>query len=370
MPLYKRPGSPYWWVRVGRKTRRSTRTTDRKAAEEFEKVVTERLWRRHQLDDRGAVSWREASERWLKSSAKGRRRDREILGWLEDTAKIDDECVGDVAHPDAIQKIRELAAAEGWSPSTIDRVMGTLSAVLHACVEWRYLDHTPKVPMYRAPVDEPRWLTREEFGRLCKELPPHLELAARFAVHTLLRMRAMLQLTWDRVDVPGARAWIPRAHQKAGRTFVVPLSSEALRILEELRELAPEGPWVFQYEGRRYDDCNSRAFKKAVKRAGLEPLRWHDLRHTGASWAVQSGVTLPELMVLGDWRSYAMVLRYAHLAPSHAAAAAERVAQWAHSAPGSPVHRRDGKCREIRDVDGGAAGDRTPDLRIAKATGS
>jgi len=62
-----------------------------------------------------------------------------------------------------------------------------------------------------------------------------------------------------------------------------------------------------------------------VKAAGLEPLRWHDLRHTFASWAVQSGVTLHELMLLGGWSSYSMVLRYAHLAPDHLAQAAERV---------------------------------------------
>jgi hypothetical protein len=46
-----------------------------------------------------------------------------------------------------------------------------------------------------------------------------------------------------------------------------------------------------------------------VKRAAVAPLRWHDLRHTGASWAVQAGVTLQELMLLGDWKDYRSVLR-------------------------------------------------------------
>jgi site-specific recombinase XerD len=61
-----------------------------------------------------------------------------------------------------------------------------------------------------------------------------------------------------------------------------------------------------------------------VKAANLAPLRWHDLRHTFASWAVQNGVTLPELMQLGGWKSYSMVQKYAHLAPEHLAAAAEK----------------------------------------------
>ena len=73
------------------------------------------------------------------------------------------------------------------------------------------------------------------------------------------------------------------------------------------------------------DDCKGKAFKVAVKRAGLGPLRWHDLRHTFASWALQGGVTLHERMQLGGWQSYVMVLRYAHLAPEHLAAAANKI---------------------------------------------
>jgi Phage integrase family len=57
----------------------------------------------------------------------------------------------------------------------------------------------------------------------------------------------------------------------------------------------------------------------------VDPLRWHDLRHTWASWAVQSGVTLHELMLLGGWRSFPMVLRYAHFALDHLALAAAKV---------------------------------------------
>lgn len=340
MPLYRRPGSPFWWVRIGRKTRRSTGTENRKDAEEFERVLTERLWRINRLGDRSAVSWDEAAERWLKDSKKPKKRDREFIAWLK--PRIGEYPVSAVADPDALEELRQDGLAEDWSHSTVDRLMGTVSAILHKCAEWRYLEHAPKVPMYRPQNDEPRWLTPEEFERLSEHLPRHLELAARFAVATLLRMRAMLQLTWDRIDLENKRAWVPRRHQKASRSFGLPLSSEAARVLSELKKLNPDGAHVFQWNGRPIDDCNTLAFQKAVEAAGVSPLRWHDLRHTGASWAVQSGVTLQELMVLGDWRSYTMVLRYAHLAPSHAASAAEKVAQWAHSAikPKKPKQKK------------------------------
>lgn len=327
MPLYKRPDSPHWWVRIGRKTRESTGTEDRKKAEEFERVLTERIWRQRKLGDRGSVSWNEAAQRWLNDSAKAKKRDRELIEWLE--GRIGIYPVSAVNDPDALEQLRQHGLADGWSHSTVDRLMGTVSAVLKACVKWRYIEHAPPVPMYRPGLDEPRWLTREELDRLCDELPMHLALSARFAVQTLLRMRAMLQLTWDRVSITQCRAWVPRAHQKAARTFGLPLNTEAIRVLRALRWLSPpSSPYLFTWRGAPVDDCNTLAFQEAVKRAGVSPLCWHDLRHTGASWAVQSGVTLPELMVLGDWKDYRSVLRYAHLAPSHAATASEKVAQW------------------------------------------
>ncbi len=329
MPLIKRPGSPYWQLHIGRSYRKSTGTADYEKAEEIERVVTEQLWRREKLGDRGAVPWREAAERWLRGSARAKKRDREILEWLDPLIGI--EQVADI-DPDAIEQLREKGLACGWSHSTVDRAMGTLSAVLHACVAWRYIDTAPAIPMYRPARGEPRWLTPAELDRLCWHLPMHLALAARFAVTSLLRMRAQARLTWSRVDMKAARAWIPSAHQKAARTFGLPLSSEALRVLRAARMAGPPAsPFVFTWAGRPVDDFNGTAFQKGVKRAKLDPLRWHDLRHTGASWAVQSGVTLPELMVLGDWKDYRSVLVYAHLAPSHAAAAAEKVAQWSHA---------------------------------------
>ena len=66
-------------------------------------------------------------------------------------------------------------------------------------------------------------------------------------------------------------------------------------------------------------------FKRALRRVGITDFRFHDLRHTWASWHVTNGTSLQELMELGGWKSYEMVLRYAHLAPDHLSHAAARI---------------------------------------------
>jgi integrase len=340
MPLYKRPDSPVWWVRIGRKTRKSTHTTDRADAEEFERVLTKRLWRLEELGDRGAISFDEAALRWLNSTTRRKGRDREIAAWL--SPRVGTDAVRDVAEPDVLDELRKDGLAEGWSHSTIDRMMGTVSAVLRDCLKRGELERAPTVPMYRPPQEEPQWRTPEQIDRLCWHSQMHQALAIRVAVHTLLRMRAMGRLTWARVDLEQRRAWVPRAQQKGGRTFGLPLNEEAVRALRALRMIsAPSSPYVFSWQGKPIDDFNTVAFQEAVKRAGIGPFRWHDLRHTGASWAVQNGVTLQELMLLGDWRDYRSVLRYAHLAPSQAIAAAEKVAAWSKtdSAPQRRVRK-------------------------------
>src|SRR5688572_22559189 len=81
---------------------------------------------------------------------------------------------------------------------------------------------------------------------------------------------------------------------------------------------------VLRIEGSR---CEPWAPRGNVHRGvpGIEDFLFHDLRHTWASWHVMSGTSLQELMELGGWKSYEMVLRYAHLAPENLASVAQRI---------------------------------------------
>ena len=103
----------------------------------------------------------------------------------------------------------------------------------------------------------------------------------------------------------------------------MPLNATALEVLR--RQLGKHRVRVFTYAGKPLGSANTLAWRKALKRAGIENFRWHDLRHTWASWHRQAGTPTHELQRLGGWRSSMMVERYAHLAPDHLARAANQL---------------------------------------------
>ena len=82
---------------------------------------------------------------------------------------------------------------------------------------------------------------------------------------------------------------------------------------------------VFTYNGRPFDRASTLGWMKALKRAGIENFRWHDLRHTWASRLAQKGVPLNDIQEMGAWQTAAMVRRYAHLSPAHLAHRAKAI---------------------------------------------
>ena len=134
-------------------------------------------------------------------------------------------------------------------------------------------------------------------------------------------MGEILNLEWNRVDLE-RRTWLDPGTTKNGEGRGLPLNKEALLSLR-LMEGQPKR-WSFTYKGKRMDRIGS-TWKRTLKRLGIMNFSFHDLRHTWASWHVMNGTSLQELMELGCWKSYEMVLHYAHLAPEHLAEAAARI---------------------------------------------
>lgn len=225
---------------------------------------------------------------------------------------------------EVIDQIAERKAGES-SRSNANRYLALIRSILRrAKDDWEWMDRIPKVRLYREPKRRICFLTREQARRLLAELPAHLKTMAQFSLATGLRQRNVSYLQWDQVDVSRGVAWIHPDQAKAGRAIGVPLNEDALAVLRA--RLGEHKVYVFTFQGKPVDRCSTKAWKLAVVRAGIDrSFRWHDLRHTWASWHVQSGTRLQELMELGGWASYEMVLRYAHLATENLRAAAGRI---------------------------------------------
>ena len=97
----------------------------------------------------------------------------------------------------------------------------------------------------------------------------------------------------------------------------IPLNNEAVVVLR--KQLGKHKRYVFTYFGKPIAKANTKAFRKGLTQVDIENFRWHDLRHTWASWHVQNGTPIYVLQELGGWSDIRMVQRYAHLAPEHLA---------------------------------------------------
>ena len=134
---------------------------------------------------------------------------------------------------------------------------------------------------------------------------------AEFSLATGLRESNVRLLEWSNVDLGRSIAWVHGDQAKAGKSLAAPLNASAMGVLRG--QQTQHWKWVFPLNGRPLYQCNNTAWKSALKRAGIDNFRWHDLRHTWASWHVQNDTSLYDLKMLGGWASMAMVERYAHM---------------------------------------------------------
>ena len=342
MAIYKRKDSPYYWVKFSipnkGSIRRSTGTSDRNEAIEFEIELKADMLRESRRKVTRDYSWGEAADRWLEEKADKRsiESDKAYLKWLGRhlgrsvaLRDIDADTVRFIR--EAREKSPNPLTGQRVSASTVGHHLKLMRAVLRkARDEWGWIDTIPKIVIPNPKNKRERWLTKEEAVRLINELPKHLADAAMFTLQTGLRAGNLRSLRWWMIDLKHKVIHIPGDEMKNGQPHTVPLNEIAIAILEaqEYRE-----GYVFRYEGTQIKSFSTAAWRSALKRANINDFWWLDLRHTWASWHVMLGTELHELQRLGGWSSFDLVLRYAHLSTEKLAESADALgrdsSQWA-----------------------------------------
>ncbi len=159
-----------------------------------------------------------------------------------------------------------------------------------------------------------RWITPEQVQKLLALLPDHQRELVTFALATGLRHGNVMGLEWAQVDLERKVAWLYGDQAKGGRDIHVSMNETALGVFR--RHVGKHPERVFVFRDKPIAAANTRAWREALKNADIVDVRWHDLRHTWASWLAQSGVPMAVIQEMGAWKSPEMVRRYAHLTPA------------------------------------------------------
>lgn len=305
MAIYKR-GNIYWceWEIGGKRTRETTGTSDKIAAQEWHDRRRAEIWRASKLGDTRSITWDEAAVEWITEHGQHKKSfesDRQRLALL--TEYLSGQPLTKIT-TDSLLELRKLILKDR-KPATANRYLALASSILNYARGKGHHDNVPKIPYLAEKRERFRWLTREQASALIAELPEHLAAMTRFALATGLRRANITGLIWQNVDTERGIAWVWPDESKSGKPIAVPLNSDALAVLQARRGI--DARYVFTYRGAEILNVTTAAWYKALARAKIDPgFSFHGLRHTWASWHVMGGTPLD-------------VLRYAHLAPGYVA---------------------------------------------------
>lgn len=335
MSLYKRKNSKIWWYELtdasGERIQRSTGTEVKELAQELHDRLKAQFWEQKRLGIKARRTWQEAVFRYLseKSEKKSLDTDKSHLRWLDKylANKYLDEISNDLIAEITIERQQpyEIPRDKGPTrkitpkPSTINRTLEIIRAILRLARDnWGWIATCPNISMKKEPTKRISWITREQAETLLSCLGLHKRAMMRFSLETGLRRRNVTHMEWSQIDLEKNLAWVHPDQSKGNKAIGLPLSNEAVLILRG--QLGKHSNWVFPYNGKAVKQTSTARWRAAVKEAGIAAgFRWHDLRHTWASWHAQDGTPLHVLQELGGWSSAEMVQRYAHLSTQHLA---------------------------------------------------
>lgn len=263
-------------------------------------------------------------------------RQRLLLGWWK--KKLGDYTL-DQCTPALIAEYRDRLLRENIgtketprhrSPATANRFLSALSKAFSDAVrEWHWLHDNPlrRVAKEQESPGRVRYLSDEERERLLdacrKSNLPELHLIVMLALTTGMRRGEILGLRWPDVDLERCVIVLNKTKNRDRRSVpIVPQVADLLREHGRVRRL--DNDMVFPSPGKKpvwFDP----AWYAALDAAKIKDFRFHDLRHTAASYLAMSGATVPEIAAVLGHRTLQMVKRYAHLSDQHTGAVIERM---------------------------------------------
>lgn len=248
----------------------------------------------------------------------------QLRWWRE---KIGNYTLADIT-PSLLSEMRDVLSQENSargkprSPSTINRYMTTLQCVFSIAIrEWELLDINPfmRIRKLKEPRGRVRYLNdKERIGLLeeCKKIKnPCLYPVVLIAISTGARKMEILSLKWGDVDLQNGRVILEET--KNGERRSLSLVKEVLEVIKRLYNERESEDWIFPSKDKKRPFDITRSWKRALKNAQVENFRFHDLRHTSASYLAMNGASMGEIADILGHKTLQMVKRYSHLSDAH-----------------------------------------------------
>lgn len=313
-----------WWMSFtyqGKQVRKSTGTTDRRLADAIlAKVKVQIIEGQH--FERSTVeshTFLELMDRYEREHVARKLRHRGLKGYMKNLRTFFGSQTLAQITPKQIVAYKNKRYEDGMAPATINRELANLKKAFNLAVrEWEWCEHNPvsRVSMEKENNQRDRWLTVEEETRLLAACALWLRDVTVFALHTGMRMGEILELTWRGVDF--GRKTVTVLRSKNGERRTIPVNETVMHILKEKTKVRALGTDLV-FCSKAFTPMESghlrRSFRVALKKAHVEDLRFHDLRHTFATRLVQAGVDLYKVQRLLGHKSPIMTQRYAHHYP-------------------------------------------------------
>jgi integrase len=316
------------WTENGRSRERSTGTTDREQAEILFAEWLQLRGRRSGPSDPSAILVTDvltayATERGPKVTAPAQmgRSIYALTGfWAE-------KVVADVTPQNCIR----YAERRGRAPGTVRRELGVLQAAINWAHKNGRLTRSVAVQLPECPAPRDRWLTRQEAARLIRASRTHkarlyMPLFILLGLYTGRRKETILALRWLQVDLEAGLidfeiAGRQRTKKKRGK---VPIPPRLLPHLRRARRRGSDLGYVLHIDGKRIGNVK-KGFAAACERAGIEDVTPHTLRHTAATWLMQSGVKTWEAAGFLAMSEKTLIAVYGHHHPEFMREAAEAI---------------------------------------------
>ena len=200
-------------------------------------------------------------------------------------------------------------------PASVNRELACLKFMFSLAKKWKLVEDNPvkEVKLFQERKIEMHILDREEVDRLIESSSDHLKAIITVALNTAMRKGEILNLRWNDIDFDKHYIFIKET--KSAKSRKVPMNTLTVEALKGIRR---EIEFVF-YNPRTRDRIRDvkTAFKAACRRAGINDLRFHDLRHTAATYMVTGGIDLVTVSEILGHSDIKMTMRYAHPTPKN-----------------------------------------------------